>query len=64
MAEKVGSPKSTRLEELIKQRFTPEGKAERVAKALTALYQEETIKLSPEEWKWVAEDADLLEDQS
>lgn len=63
MAEKVSVQKSGRLEELVKQRFTPEGKAERVAKALAALYQEEPIGLSPEEWKWVAEEADL-EDQS
>ena len=48
---------------LVKQRFTPEGKAGRVAKALAALHQEQLIKLSPEEWKWVAEDADL-EDRS
>jgi len=62
MAENISAPKSARLEELVKQRFAPEGKAARVAKALAALYQEEPIKLSPEEWKWVAEDADL-EDQ-
>ena len=62
MAENISAPKSARLEALVKQRFTPEGKAARVAKALAALYQEEPIKLSPEEWKWVAEDADL-EDQ-
>ncbi len=61
MAENIRAQKSARLEELIKQRFTPEGKAERVAKAL-ALYQQESIKLSPEEWKWVPEEADL-EDQ-
>jgi hypothetical protein len=62
MAENISAPKSARLEALVMQRFTPEGKAARVAKALAALYQEEPIKLSPEEWKWVAEDADL-EDQ-
>ncbi len=62
MAENISTPKSARLEEMVKQRFTPDGKAERVAKALAALYQEEPIKLSPEEWKWVAEDPDL-EDQ-
>jgi len=52
----------SRLEELKRRRFTPEGKAERVARALAALYQEESIKLSPEEWRWIAEDPDL-EDQ-
>ncbi len=59
MAEKTSAQKSERLEELVKQRFTPEGKAERVAKALSALHQEETIKLSPEEWRWVAEDPEF-----
>ena len=63
MGENISAERSARLEELVKQRFTREDKAERVAKALTALYQEEPIKLSPTEWKWVAEDADL-EDQS
>ena len=50
------------LVELVKQRFTPEGKVERVAKARAAFHREQPIKLSPEEWKWVAEDVDL-EDQ-
>lgn len=62
MAEKLSAQKSAKLQELIKQQFPLEGKSERVAKALAALYQEELIKLSPEEWKWVAEDTDL-EDQ-
>jgi hypothetical protein len=62
MAEDVSSHKSARLEELIRQRFTPEGKVERVAKAMAALYQREAIELSTEEWKWVAEDAELFED--
>jgi len=50
---------SPRLEELIQKRFPPEGKAERVARGLAALHQEEKIKLTPKEWKWVAEDPDL-----
>ncbi len=62
MSENTSTQKPERLEELIKQRFTPEGKEERVAKALAALYQEEPIHLSREEWKWMAEDAEL-EDQ-
>jgi hypothetical protein len=33
-----------------------------VAKGLAALHQEERIKLTPEQWKWVAEDPEL-EDQ-
>jgi len=51
-----------RLEELVKRRFPPDGKEGRVERARAALYQEQPIKLSPEEWKWVAEDLDL-EDQ-
>jgi hypothetical protein len=63
MDEKKSVPRpSPRLEELIRKRFPPEGKAERVARGLAALRQEEKIKLTPEEWKWVAEDPDL-EDQ-
>jgi hypothetical protein len=42
--------------------FDPGGKSDRVAKGLAALHQEEPIKLTPEQWTWVAEDADL-EDQ-
>jgi hypothetical protein len=59
MAEHVSERRTAKLEVLIKRRFTPEGKAERVAKALAALKREQPIKLSPEDWKWVAEDADL-----
>jgi hypothetical protein len=63
MDEKKSLPRpSPRLQELIRKRFPAEGKAERIAKGLAALHQEEKIKLSPEEWKWVAEDPDL-EDQ-
>lgn len=51
------------LEELIRKQFTPEGKAERVSRALAALNEQEPIKLAPAEWRWVAEDADL-EDQA
>ena len=64
MAENISAPRSARLDELAKQRFTPEDKAERVSRALTALYsEEESIKLSPADWKWVAEEVDF-EDQS
>jgi hypothetical protein len=64
MAENISAPRSARLDGLAKQRFTPEDKAERVSRALTALYsEEESIKLSPADWKWVAEEVDF-EDQS
>ena len=60
MDDKKSLPKlPPRLEELVRKRFPPEGKAERVARGLAALHQDEKIKLTPEEWKWVAEDPDL-----
>jgi len=54
--------RSPRLERLIRQRFPVEGKAERIARALAALQQDEPIHLTPEQWKQIAEDPDL-EDQ-
>ncbi len=59
MAEEIKSQQRPRLQELAEQLITPEGKPDRVAKALAALNQQECIKLSPEQWKWVAEDVDL-----
>lgn len=55
-------PVATRLEELKKQKFTPEGRQERIAKALAALRQETAIKLPAETWRRIAEATDL-EDQ-
>ena len=49
------------LREFLRKQFTPEDKTERLSRALAALNEEERIKLSPEQWKWVAEDADLEE---
>ena len=51
-----------RLRALKQQKFPPEGKPERVAKALAVLQQPSAITLSKEEWKLIAEDPDL-EDQ-
>ena len=62
MPQNTSAEKPVRLEGLFKQRFTPEGKVQRVSEGLQALYKEESIKLSPEEWKWVAETGDF-EDQ-
>lgn len=45
------------LEELKKEKFVPEGKPERVAKALEALYQESAIDLPLEALKQIAEDS-------
>jgi hypothetical protein len=58
---KEASPDS-KLEALKRQRFGPEGKAERVARSLAALNQEGAIRLTPEEWRRIAEDPDI-EDQ-
>ncbi len=50
------------LQRLLRERFTPEGKAERVARALAALHAPlPEINLTPEQWKTIAEDDDLLE---
>jgi hypothetical protein len=53
---------SARLEKLKRQKFTIEGKEERISRALAALYQETAIELPKEVWRYIAEDADL-EDQ-
>lgn len=53
---------SAKLEVLIRERFSPEGKTERVAKSLAALNQEGSIVLTPQEWRFIAEDVDV-EDQ-
>ncbi len=64
MAKEINAQKrSPRLEELIRGHFRPEGKEERIARASAALNQDEPIRLTPEQWKWVAEDPDL-EDQA
>ena len=51
------------LERLLRERFTPEGKAERVARSLAALAeaQRDPIKLSREQWKVIAEDPEVGE---
>ena len=49
------------LQQMVQKQFTPADKAERVSRALAALNEEEPTKLSPEQWRWVAEDVDLEE---
>ena len=49
------------LQEMVQKQFTADDKAERVSRALAALNEDEPIKLSPEQWRWVAEDVDLEE---
>jgi len=46
------------LSDLKKERFTPEGRDERIARSLAALNQQTSIHLSPEEWQRIAEDPD------
>jgi len=49
------------LQDFVRKHFTPEDKAQRVSRALAALNEEQRINLSPEQWRWIAEDADLEE---
>ena len=51
----------SKLEALKRERFRPEGKAERVVRSLAALNQAEPIELSLEEWRLITEDPDLLD---
>ena len=46
------------------ERFPVKGRAERVARSLAALAEsdEVVIRLTPEEWNWIAEDPDLEDD--
>lgn len=53
---------TAKLEALKRQHFTPEGRIERIARSLAALDQAETLRLTPTEWRIIAEDPDL-EDQ-
>jgi hypothetical protein len=49
-----------KLAELKAKHFTPEGREERIAKALHALEARSPgFTLDRETWKWIAEDADL-----
>jgi Arc/MetJ-type ribon-helix-helix transcriptional regulator len=52
----------SRLETLKKAKFTPEDRAERIAKSLAALNQTVEFHLTPEEWRRIAEDPNI-EDQ-
>lgn len=59
MARKMSTGKpDPSLEDLVRERFAPEGRAERVTRARRALQEEVPIKLTPGQWKWVAEDPD------
>lgn len=60
-SEEGNSPVLT-LEELKRLRFSPQEKTERVTRSLAALDQAEGIRLTPSEWRFIAEDPDV-EDQ-
>ena len=51
-----------RLEALKQLHFSVAGRNERIARSLAALNQPETLRLTPEEWRFFAEDVGL-EDQ-
>ena len=58
LAEQLGAE---RLAELKKQKFTPEGRQERIAKALAALDEEISIPLPIETLRQIVEDPDLAD---
>src|ERR1022692_4546815 len=57
-----GKPATSRLETLKRARFTPQTRAERIARSLAALNQAVDFDLTPEEWRRIAEDPGV-EDQ-
>jgi Arc/MetJ-type ribon-helix-helix transcriptional regulator len=57
-----GKPVTSRLETLKRGRFTPQTKADRMARSLAALHQRVEFNLTAEEWRRIAEDPGL-EDQ-
>jgi hypothetical protein len=57
------APSGHKLAEAKTQRFTTEGKGERISKSLAALHEPSHIRLTPDEWRRIVEDPDL-EDQS
>jgi hypothetical protein len=52
-------PSSEKIVEAKRQRFTPDGKDERVSRSLAALHQTSRIRLTPEVWRKIIEDVDL-----
>ena len=50
---------NSKLEALKRKRFTVQGRAERIERSLAALNQPETLHLTPQEWRFFAEDPDL-----
>jgi len=58
---KEDAPRRDEMAALIRQHFNPETKAERVARSLAALNQTEEWNLTPEEWRFIAEDPDIAD---
>ena len=50
---------STKLQLLKRKRFTTQGRIERIQRSLAALNQPETFRLTPQQWRFFAEDPDL-----
>jgi len=51
-----------KLARLKQQKFTPKGKAQRVAASVTALYAPQPIELPPAQWKEIVEEIEDIED--
>jgi hypothetical protein len=52
---------SDKLLEAKRQRFTADGKQERVSRSLSALSRTSSIQLTQEQWRHIAEDSDVEE---
>ena len=59
---RFASEPGIKLARLKQQRFTPEGKAQRVAASLAALYAPQPIALPPAQWKEIVEEIEDIED--
>jgi hypothetical protein len=55
----VVSKSFTRLQALKRKHFTGQDRTRRIERSLAALHQPETLQLTPQEWRFFAEDPDL-----
>jgi hypothetical protein len=58
----LNSEPGMKLARLKQQKFTPKGKAQRVAASVTALYAPQPIELPPAQWKEIVEEIEDIED--
>ena len=58
----LSSEPGMKLARLKQQKFTPEGKAQRVAASLAALYAPQPVELLPAQWKEIVEEIEEIED--